>query len=145
MVAQPPLVAPQPPGQMLDRRIEGAIGRIGVGLALQIDAAADMDVDLASVEMRLARQQHIGLDRVAEILGQDQAQAVLGMGAQRVTDVELFSSDGYLHCSGRPILVRRGTSLRCWGPRRKAGNIWRVPSEVSSARRPPSTVSSYPI
>jgi hypothetical protein len=48
------------------------------------------------------------------------------MGAQRVTDVELFSSDGYLHRSGRPILVRRGTSLRCWGPRRKAGNIWRV-------------------
>ena len=29
------------------------------------------------------------------------------MGAQRVTDVELFSSDGYLHRSGRPIRAPR--------------------------------------
>src|SRR5262245_55893788 len=102
---------------------------------MQVDAAPDMDVNLTSVEMRVARQQHIRLDRVTKILGQDQAQGVLGMGAQRVTDVELFSSDGYLHRSGRPILVRRGTSLRCWGPRRKAGNIWRVPQGV---KRPPT-------
>src|SRR5581483_11888094 len=97
MVAQAPLIAPEP---LLDPRagaLEGGIGVARLALAAHQHAAADMDLEIAVDEMPLAREHDVRLDRVAEILARDLGERGFRVMAQGVAHVDLLSRDNDVH------------------------------------------------
>src|SRR4030095_3707917 len=143
MIAQAALVAPQALGEMVGRRIEGDIGRLGVGRALHVDAATDMNADMCAVEMGLARQHNRGFDRIAEVFAEDTLEAGRDMRLEGIADVEMLAFYGELHWLTGPD-GHMGEKIAGWlskakspAPGRGRGNIW---SAMGRVKRPSPTV-----
>src|SRR6266446_8515373 len=95
--AQPPLVAPDPLGDVLRRAVEGGIGVGGSGLTLDQNVAANMHGEVRADERTLAREHDMGLDRLFEVLVDDAGERRLDMLTQGLADVDLLTCDGKLH------------------------------------------------
>ena len=97
VIAQPPLVPPQPLGKPLSSGIECRIGVSGLTLCFELNIAPDMRRNHGAEEMCFGRQSHMGVDHIAEILAQRAIETIGDMRAKGVANVELFPFDGELH------------------------------------------------
>src|SRR6185312_7787626 len=97
IIAQAALVAANPLGDALGRIVEGGIGVPRRRLPLQQQVAMDMDRYVGAQPMRLARKDHMRLDRLPEIFLDHSLQRIRDMLAKGIADIDLLTRNGELH------------------------------------------------
>ena len=94
---QAALVALQAGLQALGGAVECGIGIRRLALAVHLHAARDVDGDVGAEQVPLAREQHLGLDRAAEIPVDGWRQGRGDVTAQCVTHVDMLAAHRKLH------------------------------------------------
>ncbi len=97
MIAQPSLVAAQPLGDLVGRRVEGGVCVGGLAMALNHDAASDVNQDVGPQQMCLAGEHYGTLNGVVKVLGDGGFQGFLDVASQGAADIDLFARHGKLH------------------------------------------------
>ena len=93
VIVQATLIPAHPLGNSLCRLIRGLIN-VGVLFArLHENAATDMNLQIARIAMRLARNDGVGFDAITEILADQRRERALDMRSKRIANIHLLARD----------------------------------------------------